>query len=125
VRRTAAGGAVHRRAGRAEVADACCRAGRDLPIGLPVPQSSLCQYNWALDGGRRHPDRNLRCIGPHRTELLMHAHEVDRYSGSQKSCVEVALTTTHADVRGSGHLSGPALTFSLSASEAFLTRAKF
>ncbi|MET8757475.1 DUF397 domain-containing protein [Lentzea sp. NPDC004782] len=47
------------------------------------------------------------------------------YSGSQEGCVEVALTTTHAGVRDSKYPSGPALTFSLSAFKAFLTRAKF
>ncbi|WP_307830244.1 DUF397 domain-containing protein [Lentzea nigeriaca] len=37
----------------------------------------------------------------------------------------MALTTTHAGVRDSKHPSGPALSFSLSAFKAFLTRAKF
>ncbi len=47
------------------------------------------------------------------------------YSGTQENCVEVALTTTQAGVRDSKHPSGPALSFSLSAFKAFLTRAKF
>ncbi len=47
------------------------------------------------------------------------------YSGSEPNCVEVALTTIHAVVRDSKRPSGPALSFSLSAFKAFLTRAKF
>ncbi|SDL53492.1 protein of unknown function [Lentzea albidocapillata subsp. violacea] len=47
------------------------------------------------------------------------------YSGSEANCVEVALTTTHTGVRDSKNPSGPALSFSLSAFKAFLTRAKF
>ncbi|MFS8096132.1 DUF397 domain-containing protein [Lentzea alba] len=46
-------------------------------------------------------------------------------SGTTENCVEVALTTTHVGVRDSKHPSGPALTFSLSAFKAFLTRSMF
>ncbi|WP_312877892.1 DUF397 domain-containing protein [Lentzea indica] len=58
-------------------------------------------------------------------DLSNDADYAPSYSGSQENCAEVALTITHAGVRDSKHPTGPALSFSLSAFKAFLTRGSF